>query len=363
MRVVRRAAAVVAVGLAAVSTGAHAVAFTELVVFGDSLSDTGNNAIALGPGTTPVPISGNTFVPILPYASGRYTNAGVWVDSFAARFGVSALPALAGGRNYAFGGATAGTPAPFPPTMLDQKDMFLADVGGTAPPGALYVVAGGGNNARDTFLKIAVGGEPLSIIPGDAMVFASDMTAMIGALTSAGATNIVLWTVPGIGATPVVQAAGPDAVDLANGIAAAMNGAMLAALDAAGLLDDVMLFDLFARLQAVLADPDAFGLTNLMDACARFTACLPGDPAFDPEFLSGHFFWDGIHPTSVGHAILASQMIAFVPEPGALVLLGIGLLALGWARGRGMAPPSPLARGAYRQAPRIAPISASDTSL
>lgn len=61
--------------------------YTGLVVFGESLSDSGNNAFVfdnvLGPplpaGTlrTPVPIPSPSFIPDFPYASGRYSNGPV----------------------------------------------------------------------------------------------------------------------------------------------------------------------------------------------------------------------------------------------------------------------------------------------
>ncbi len=338
MKIVRRAVTVIALGLAAtISTGAHAVAFNQLVIFGDSLSDTGNNAIALPgqpgipPGTeTPIPISGNTFTPILPYASGRYSNDKVWADTFATAFGVSATPSLLGGTNFAFGGATTGIPVAPVPTLQDQIGMFLAGAGGAAPPGALYVVAGGANNARATFEAIAIGGgNPATIIPADAGAFANDVKTMVETLTNAGATKIVLWNVPDIGTTPAARSFGDQAVDLATTIAGAMNAALLATLGAADLLDDVMLFDIFAQVQAVSNDPEAFGLANAKDACAQFDECI-----LDPGFLNGYFFWDGIHPTSAGHALLAQAMIAFVPEPGVVALLAIALLVLGWVRAR-----------------------------
>ena len=354
MRIVRRAVTVIALGLAAtVSAGAHAVAFNQLVIFGDSLSDTGNNAIALPPilmeppgATTAVPVSGNSFTPLLPYSSGRYTNARVWADTFAPAFGVSAAPSLAGGPNFASGGATTGPidpafPSTYPPTLLTQVAVFLAGSGGAAPPGALYVVAGGGNNARDTFAEAAFGGgDPAPIIEAGAGAFANDVKTIVETLIGAGATKIVLWNVPDIGTTPAARSFGTAAADLATDVAEAMNAALLATLDAFDLLDDVMLFDVFARVQAVSNSPEAFGLANAEDACAQFNACILGDPAFDPSFLNGHFFWDGIHPTSAGHAILAHAMIAFVPEPGVLALLAIALLASGWVRARTAAYPS-----------------------
>ena len=66
--------------------GAQAVPYTGLVVFGDSLSDSGNNAIVfdglgapLPPGTlrTPTPIAGPAFIPTFPYASNVYSNGPV----------------------------------------------------------------------------------------------------------------------------------------------------------------------------------------------------------------------------------------------------------------------------------------------
>src|SRR5262245_44892817 len=59
---------------------AATIPFSKMFVFGDSLSDSGNNAIffdlvfaPLHP-RTPTPIPDNAFIPILPYASGRYSN-------------------------------------------------------------------------------------------------------------------------------------------------------------------------------------------------------------------------------------------------------------------------------------------------
>jgi phospholipase/lecithinase/hemolysin len=55
--------------------------FGHIVVFGDSLSDTGN--------------------------AGRFSNGPVWVEQLAARLEVALRPAQAGGLNFAVGGARA----------------------------------------------------------------------------------------------------------------------------------------------------------------------------------------------------------------------------------------------------------------
>ena len=101
----------------------QATAYSVLYIFGESLSDSGNNATVLAPNTTPVPISGNDFILTFPYASGHYTNGPVWAQDFAAVLGLSASSSLLGGTNFAFGGARTGPPNPgqFPPTSPSRS--------------------------------------------------------------------------------------------------------------------------------------------------------------------------------------------------------------------------------------------------
>ena len=67
-------AMILALGCLATTT-TRASAYSALYIFGDSLSDSGNNATVLSP-PTPVPISGNDFIPN-PYASGRRNEKGL----------------------------------------------------------------------------------------------------------------------------------------------------------------------------------------------------------------------------------------------------------------------------------------------
>ena len=62
----------------------QAASFSKLVIFGDSLSDSGNNYLGIvGVGGT-VPdqtISGNTYIPFPPYLPfGTYSNGPVWAS-------------------------------------------------------------------------------------------------------------------------------------------------------------------------------------------------------------------------------------------------------------------------------------------
>ncbi len=311
------------------SSGAYA-GYSNLFIFGDSLSDSGNNAIVLAPNVTPVPISGNSFIPTFPYASGHYTNGPVWAQSFAAALGLSAIPSLAGGTDYAFGGATTGPLSanllsPFPPSLETQAASFLGQHGNVAPSDALYVVAGGGNNARDALNAIfGCGANPLCIggvIQSTAIAFATDIGTIVGELELAGAQHIVVWDTPDVGLAPAILASGAAASALGTLLASSMNDALLAAI---GGDPDVDLFDLFALQDSLAANPGAFGLTNVTDACAQFVACNP----------STYLFWDGIHPTSGGHLLIGNAMVALVPEPTTLALFGVGLAGLAASRRR-----------------------------
>ena len=295
-----------------VSAGAHA--FSNLYVFGDSLSDAGNNALVLGPAAiTPVPISGNGFIPTFPYASTHYTNDKIWAQTFAQALGLQANPSLAGGTDFAFAGARTSGTSPVP-TLVQQNAGFLA-ANPHIPADGLYVVEGGGNNARDAFFDIAVNGKDLvQTIKSTAEGYAEDVSGMVHSLENAGARDIVVWDVPDLGRAPSLLSEGAQASFLGTVIALSMN----IALDVAIKKDpDVKLFDTFGIVDDVAAHPGKFGLTNVTDACAQFTDCDPS------KFL----FWDGIHPTSAGHLILSEAMLQLVPEPSTYAAVIMGLMA------------------------------------
>jgi outer membrane lipase/esterase len=308
------------IAAAALLLAGSAQAWNGLVVFGDSLSDNGNVAAVLGTDPAQV-ISGNGYVPSRPYASGTFSNGPVWVDSFAASLGLAAGPALLGGSNYAFGGAQTSDESGGSPSLTTQLGMFMLGHGGVAAADSLYVLAGGGNNARAALQAILGGADVATTVAATAAAYAADLGAMVDTLQAAGAADIVVWNSPDLGQVPAVRAFGDAARALASGLGTAMNAALAARLAGEA---GVQTFDLYGFVDGVAADPASHGLLNVVDAC--------GAPSMGCDAATA-LFWDGIHPSASGHLLLADAMLAqVVPEPAHWALLLAGGLFIAWRR-------------------------------
>lgn len=314
---------------------------SNLFFLGDSLSDSGNIALATAQRTTP-PF--DSLVPSAPYSSGRFSNGPVWAEQLAADLHLSAIASLAGGTDYAFGGARTGPlpglPTPVTPTLLDEAQMLLASLGTGAslPADSLFVVWGGGDDIRDTVelaaQRLAAGADPQSVrqqveaILSDSV---ANLATVITELSAAGAGNLLILNAPDVGLSP--EARNNSVAALATANSELFNDLLAAELASLGssLAGNLQSFDVFDLQHEVVAYPQRFGLGNAVDPCIRIqTSVAPF--CSNPE---SYFFWDGVHPTTAGHAVLAQAVFrALVPEPGILLLLGVGLAELVLGRRR-----------------------------
>jgi phospholipase/lecithinase/hemolysin len=309
------------------ATTANAATFSELVIFGDSLSDTGNLSLATG-GTQPP--AGQ------PYYNGRFSDGPVWVETLASGLGLSAAPSLAGGSNYAFAGARTGTDAS-PPGVLGQVAGLWGPTHAVADPNALYVVVGGGNDMRDA--RTAYTGNTAADIAGRAAAAQSAMgnlSASLGYLASKGAVNVLVSNLPDLGATPEANLLGLTASSAAA--SASFNALFPGLLSYGSSLGLNMSFLDMAGLSAAVRN-DAlnnggavYGITNVSLPCAGFTFSAGTS-------CSTSLFSDALHPSAaahklIGQAALASVSVTAVPEPQTYALMALGLVAVGFAARR-----------------------------
>jgi len=267
-----------------ISTG-----FSDIITFGDSLSDVGNMYALTG-----------DLYPPWPYFDGRASNGPVWVEDLAEMLGLSSTT----DNNYAVMGATTGRdnfndtkPLPGPaggfPGLLDQVDAYTLDVLGMADPDALYTVWAGPN---DFFLledPTDLGAIQQTLT--DAM---TNLGTAIGQLYTIGARDFLVPNMVDLGVTPYGRSSGIGAG--LTQLSMTFNGYLDQTLNVleAGLPGiNLARFDSFAAFQQILADPSSYGFTNTTDPCFTGSAVC-GNP---DEYM----FWDTVHPTAVSHSILA----------------------------------------------------------
>lgn len=307
-------------------TAAWAAPLSDIFVFGDSLSDSGNVLLATG-GLIPGPPTA--------YFNGRFSNGPTYADVLATRLNLGPLaPSLAGGTNYAYGGASTDAhplEAIFGPgfgTVQTQVSQFLTDVSHTADPSALYVVFAGANNLRDALL-----GNPLDA-PAAITNAIGDLHGILTDLIAAGAQTILVPNVPNLGLTPQVAGFGPGAVAFATALTLNFNAALEPMLNSFTGVTIIPL-NTFGFFQELVAHPGNFGLSDVT------SRCYTGD---DQTFTGGgticstpdtFLFWDGVHPTAAVHALIADRALAALPEPGSFVLFASGLAGLAlWYRSK-----------------------------
>ncbi len=303
------------IGLSAQTAGP---AYTSIVIFGDSLCDTGNDAtLSAALYTTAAQVPG----PASGYTNGRFTDGldtlpaarnylGVWVEQLAAKLAAhpTILNSLAGGTNYAYGFATTavgtsnftygpGNALSFTvPNMGLQLSTYLA----THPvitSKTLFIVWGGANDL------IA------ATTPAQIQTAAQNEAGIVQQLIAAGATDILVPNLPPLGLVPRFNGSPSTSVP-ATAAAQGFNQALaayLAAIPVAnpGVTLHLYQLDTYTFFNTVVGPPIGAGLANV-------TAESQGNTAIDPDT---YLFWDDLHPTTYGHRLLAAQALTLIGTP------------------------------------------------
>lgn len=339
------------------------LAYDQLYVFGDSLSDTGNNGR-------------------FTYDSNKHL---LYDEVLAQRIGAAIVASDDGGNNYAAGGGVA-VPALNPAdNTQDQVQSYLGQVNGRADGDGLYIHWIGGNDLAAAALNPTTA-------PGVAYNSAAAAAAQVHSLLNAGAGTVIVPTVPNIGSTPqlmeliiqqaltpvqnaAVQAAyatlnslaTPDnasrteAIHQALTAAAAQGSAipqvqqaiaaqLIAAYDslsaqAAQLTDfynqsedhllaqgggNIVRVDVNKLFGEAIANPAQFGFTNTAGmACppgVSSAVCRSTMPGFDSS--QAYLFADHFHPSPQAHLLIADYIQAVLDGPAQVVALNQATAAM-----------------------------------
>ena len=294
--------------------------FNSIVVFGDSLSDTGNIARLYG----------------LPAGTSFTTNPDpVWAEIVARTFGASITNSLAGGTNYAWGGACVNPSGPCEnpvPTTEQQINQHFS--GGSADPATLYMIWGGVNDIS------AVAGDnssdPQGALDG-VLEAAGAYVDQIRDLQDAGAQYVVVLNLPDAGKTINAQRAGAGAAAGLSALVSAYNKMLDTGIGSQE--QGIVPVNIFALMDEMIGDPGNYGFTN-----TDGIACTPGSNPERPNgglesivcgpiesgYLSppdtdeNYLFADGSHPSGSVHAAIASTVIYTFTAPVYVSLGGEG---------------------------------------
>ena len=318
--------ALIASAMVMAAPAAHAVKFSGVFIFGDSLSDAGSYrpGVAAVIGATAA-ASGSRFT----------TNPGpVWSELIAQNYGGNPAPSNAGGGIYAQGGSqvvgNAPTSGPTGPRLgpggtqrpsATQINEYLAKTNGIADPNALYGVWFGANDYFSQIDRLLSGSvsqaQFQAQLPANIQAIAALEVAQIARLQAAGARYILAFNLPDLSET--LAGAGNALTPVAAAYSAGFNTSLFVGLKSANI--KVIPVDVNALTKDVRANAAAFGFTNTTG-----TACNLGltngtslfcSPAalVSPNAPQTFFFADSVHPTTAVHAIIADFVKSLIDGP------------------------------------------------
>lgn len=261
--------------------------FTSVSSFGDSYADTGS---------APGGVFGGNCPPVFPTC--RFSNGTNFADTLASTYG------LPGVTNYAFGGA-----------QTDDNNVVAGPGFGFANELDTLVASGNRFGPKD-LIALSIGGNDQALFNSNtlaeinalAVSSAANAVAGVNVLVDQGARTIT-WVSPG---NPVHFPApfGDPALTPEQRTEWARTYYQqiqegLAPLAESGRVR-INLFD-YETLQAnVVADPGKYGFASAGSCLASLG--VPDCLAATPDVQNSFFYWDTIHPTSAGFALIAQYM-------------------------------------------------------
>jgi len=286
--------------LCVASAFAQSSDFSNLIIFGDSISDTGNAAVVDLP---------------FPFFENRISDGPISVDLIANALNLSSersghLLGRTDGFNYAVvGGNIEGAE---PEDMNQQVSTYLDRVDQQAETEALFVLIMGGNDLRD----IRGITDPIEATQriNSAII---ELQRQIERLITAGARAFFVTNVPNVGRIPETlerASTDPNIVARATGYVSQYNVMFEQTMSPYRQRSDLsfVTFDFFNAFENILDNGLSLGFTNTTEGCFDIDG-----PTIELECIilgfESRVFFDSVHPSSATSLIVANQMIAALP--------------------------------------------------
>lgn len=256
--------------------------FDSFVAFGDSLSDVGNVFISTEGANPPSP----------PYFNGRFSNGPLVVEKIADGLELEAsTPFLAGGTNFAFGGARTGfgLSDQGTPNVGEQINFYLS---GQSPDETdlVYLYAGGNDFLQNPLVS------PESVVEA--------LVGHITTLAEAGAETFIVPNSADVSVAPFVQTVLSDFQTQIRISVEQFNTLLDTRLDEleASLEIEILELDIDDIFDDILENPESFGFANTTDPALNTTT---GTVVENPD---EYVFWDNVHPTQAVSEIIFEEI-------------------------------------------------------
>ncbi|HTR58935.1 MAG TPA: autotransporter domain-containing protein [Casimicrobiaceae bacterium] len=288
-------------------------------------------AVALGTisGPAPAQFSGFYFMGDSLTDAGTYgarftVNPGlVWAQDLGSKNGVTVTPWNQGGIDAAQGGQNVATPSPLTPAGAPQRPLSvqidqLLQATPKLDANTLYTVWIGANDILVNVSAAAAGQLTKEQVQANIATAATQTLQQIARLRDAGARYVMVFNLPDIGKTPL---------GLANPAApfSALSGLFNSTLQAglASLNVNIIPMNIFGLFNEVIANPAAFGLTNVTSVACTTPSALACTQAtlVAPNAAQNYLFATDVHPTPAGHQIIADLAEAEITAPAQMSLL------------------------------------------
>jgi phospholipase/lecithinase/hemolysin len=303
---------------------------TNMVVFGDSLSDNGNAYIATGGAQPGANYATGMFTDGTNTTPSTTTPLGLWSDQLAGKLGLADpgpfLSFAPGATNFAVASADTGYNGSF--FVGDQVNGYLALApNNTASSTSLYTFWAGANDIADS---------------KSAKTAADNIALNILQLAGAGAKTFLWLDLPPLGETPdafALDTVVPTTTSYLNGQSAEFNAEWqtdLYHLQSLGInVVGVDVNSIFTEVAAQYRAGCTVGASNPY-CFSNITSPAQGVAGANPN---DYLFWDGHHPTTEADSLiagLAAADLSAVPEPvsSGQLLAGLALLVGGVLRAR-----------------------------